>query len=112
MLNSEHQRDISAVFWAVDGVLGGTEPWPSLYQFGAQILRREMLTDSDWRDEAHRNYESMPLVLDCAIRVARRLVAAPSAALLDIEQSILLPQGKPNISEARDLLSAAGVRFS
>lgn len=112
MLNSEHQRDVSAVFWAVDGVLAGAEPWPTLYQFGAEMLRREMLTDSDWRDEAHWNCESMPLVLDSAIRVARRLVTTPSAALLDIEQSKLLPQGAPNISEARDLLSAAGVHFS
>ena len=40
---------ITAVFWtSSEGPLGGVEPWYELYTYGAELFRRELLSDSDW----------------------------------------------------------------
>lgn len=109
MLNSEHQRRISAVFWSEGGLVVGSEPWPTLYEFGGEIFRREMLDDDTWLVEARAYYEPEPRVLETSIHIARQLLSAPSVRLSDVEETTLLPEAAPNVAEARRCLGDAGV---
>jgi hypothetical protein len=99
---------ISALFWTV----GEHIHWPERESCAAtqELLRRELLADSAWEDEARAYY-------DLTLEVARLVVAAAARALVRIpmlrlserELRLLVPRGSTHEREALDLLTSDGL---
>lgn len=52
----EHAQKVTALFWTVDEYLCGPRPWHRVYACGAELMRRELMTDQRWAEEAREYY--------------------------------------------------------
>ena len=106
LLNSPDQLGISSLFWSDGGPLRGSEPWPTLYEFGGELLRRELLDEELWPEEAAHYYDIEPERLAVLTTIARRRVACPGILTLTHDEAdAVLPAGSSFRADAMELLN-------
>lgn len=108
-LNSEHQLSISSIFWSRRDGLCASEPWPTVYAFGAELFRREMAPDVRWKIEAEHYYGVDAALRDLIVQITpRRAESGRGWALCEGDIHLLAPPGAPHRTEALRLLVELG----
>lgn len=105
----DERRTITSIFWTEGGLLCGPEPWHKVYLFGGDLLRRELMTDHEWRREAREEDNLDEALIDLIIQITERLVPLTPISLAGEELSVLIPENAPFRTEAFDQLLAGGV---
>lgn len=100
---------ITALMFGEDGYLTSNEEWVTAYTFGAEIFRREMLTDEVWEDEAVEHYGLDVDVVRVASSLARLAIAVPHElrAAVGASLSKFVPPSSPYLNEAVELVDAS-----
>lgn len=97
---------VTAVFWSERGPLTSCEDWVSVYQFGAEILGREFLSDDAWVRAATDHYELAPDLAGDISRLARTRRARSGIITLGAPLfRQLAPRTAPHYEDATRLLA-------
>lgn len=109
LLNSPDQLSVSSLFWSEGGPIGGAEPWPTLYEYGGELLRRELLADERWWEEATESYGMRPSTARLVAVVARRWIEGDDEVLLNRETlDEIIPIDSPRHDDALRFLREMG----
>jgi hypothetical protein len=97
---------ITAVFWTEGALLTGAEAWHETYLFGAEIFRRELLRDTDWKAEGARHHDLTPELTQLAIDISVRAnIAGPVADVSGSDLDRLVPADARFRADALELLA-------
>lgn len=102
---------VTAVFWAESGRLRGPEPWWATYLFGAELLRRELLDEEDWKDEAMKHYDLDDATAFAITQITRRAHPLEPIVLTKEEAALLSPHRSAYYDESFQQLLSGG-RFT
>jgi hypothetical protein len=80
MLAGNSGSRVTAMFWSSGPGITSGEPWPVVFTFGGEVLRREHLADDDWILEAGEYYELEPHQLTGSIETARRALESQTCS--------------------------------
>ncbi len=96
---------VTSVFWATDGQLTSVDDWPTVYEFGGEVLRGELLADMPWVREAKSFYGMEGQVPLRVIELAkRRWLQDGPIEILEEFYCELIPSGSPYSADAQKLL--------
>jgi hypothetical protein len=96
---------VTAVFWTAGEFIHGPEAWHSIYQFGAELFRRELLPNWAWETEGATHYSHTTPIAHLAITASSRArIRVPLLILSEKEFRQLIPHRSPYEREATDLL--------
>lgn len=101
---------VTAIFWSEGEKITGNEPWHKIYEFGAEVLRNELLSDTSWGKVAAAYYNVNSAFLSEVMRIASNHRVCGGQIALDVsEYDRLVPPGASYAKEAVELLSSAGI---
>jgi hypothetical protein len=104
----EGRPQITAVFWGLPETLGGPEPWPTIYVSGAEVVRRELLSEESWRTESAAHNDLTESTVDVIVQIARRAVVTQPTTLTKAELAQLVPPGSAHYEEAVEEILGGG----
>jgi hypothetical protein len=104
----EGRPRLTAVFWGLHETLDGPEPWPTIYNGGAEVLRHELLSEDFWRTESASHYDLQELTVDVIVHIARRAVVERPTLLTEGELAQIVPPGSAHYDEAVEELLGGG----
>jgi hypothetical protein len=109
LLAGRHTAAVTAVFWSEGDRLASNEDWPTVFKFGAEIFRHELLPDHIWAPAAVAHYELTSNQAHEIARLARSRLTFH--APIPIEHrlfDVLVPPGSPYQADALSLLLLLG----
>ncbi len=100
----------TSLFWSEAGVIVGAEPWPILYTYTGDILRRELLRDDAWRLEAREHYELPDEVMAEILGIAAHALLPPRPVPVPQRSlQLIIPPSAPHAAMVLEQAASDGV---